>query len=112
MIGIFIIAGLAIVCWLTAEARNAQPLVRLTAGMAAVLLSVIAGYGWCRAAVQFRIEAPNRLLETLSSADEQGRQTDVSAALRVYRSQMRNNPVNAAVAATDALQAAKKTRQR
>jgi hypothetical protein len=110
MIGIFVIAGIAIFCWLVAEARNARPLVRVTVGAVAVLLSVVAGYGWCRAAVQFRIEAPNRLLETLSSADQAGRQTDVSAALRIYRSQMQSNPVNAAVAATDALHATQNKR--
>lgn len=108
MIGIFVIAAIAIACWLSAEAGKARQLLRVTVGLAAILLSVVAGYAWCRAAVQFRIEAPNRLLETLSSADDEGRQKDVSAALRIYRSQTRNNPVNAAVAATDALQATKK----
>ena|ERR1700759_5723344 len=105
MIGIFVIAGIAIVCWLVAESKDARPLIRVAVGVIAVLLSVVAGYGWCRAAVQFRIEAPNRLLETLSSADAAGRQTDVSAALRIYRSRMQNNRVNAAVVATDAVQA-------
>jgi hypothetical protein len=104
MIGIFVVAAAAIVSWLVAELRNARPAIRVVIGVVAVLLSVVAGYSWCRAALQFRIDAPNRLLERLSAANEEGRQGDVNAALRLYRSQMSGNRVNAAVSAIDALQ--------